>query len=74
MFESLNLALWKEFRFKTPLASEDTTLQLRFEAFNALNGTNKANPDGTADDSTAGLITNILTPMRQLQFGVRMHW
>jgi len=74
MFESLNLALWKEFRFKTPLASEDTTLQLRFEAFNALNGTNKAQPDGTANDSTAGLITNILTPMRQLQFGVRVHW
>jgi len=74
MFESLNLSLWKEFRFKTPLAREDTTVQLRFEAFNALNGTNKANPDGTANDSTAGLITNILTPMRQLQFGIRMHW
>ena len=73
MFESLNLSLWKEFRFKTPLA-ETTTLQLRFEAFNALNGTNKAQPDGTADDSTAGLITNILTPMRQLQFGARVHW
>jgi len=74
MFESLNLSFWKEFRFKTPLAREDTILQLRFETFNALNGRNKANPDGTADNSTAGLITNILTPMRQLQFGVRMHW
>jgi len=47
---------------------------VRFEAFNALNGTNKAQPDGTANDSTAGLITNILTPMRQLQFGIRVHW
>ncbi len=74
MFESLNLSLWKEFRFRTPLAREDTTLQLRFEAFNALNGKNKAQPDGTANDSTAGLITGTLTPMRQLQFGVRMRW
>jgi hypothetical protein len=73
-FVSANWSLWKEFRFKTFLAREDTALELRFESFNLFNNTNRANPDGTANDVTAGVITNIITPMRQLQFGVRVHW
>jgi hypothetical protein len=73
-FFTANWALWKEFRFKTFLAKESTTLQLRFESFNLFNRANRSNPDGTANNSTAGQIFNIITPMRQLQFGVRMHW
>jgi hypothetical protein len=61
--------LWKEFRLR-----ESVALQLRAESFNLLNSTNKALPDTTANDSTAGLITNIIVPMRQLQFGARLTW
>jgi hypothetical protein len=68
-FFSANWALWKEFRLRESLA-----LQLRFESFNLLNRTNRANPDGTADDSKAGVITNVITPMRQFQFGARLAW
>jgi len=70
---SADWALWKQFGFKTPL-SEDTTLQVRFESFNLFNYTNKANPDGTANDSTAGQIFNTFSPMRQFQFGLRLVW
>jgi hypothetical protein len=68
-FFGANWALWKEFRIKESLG-----LQIRFESFNLFNNTNKANPDGTANDSTAGLITNTITPMRQFQFGARLSW
>jgi hypothetical protein len=75
---SANWSLWKTFRFKSPLAKEDTSLELRFESFNLFNRTNKTQPDGTANDSTAGVITNVLgtsaqgSIMRQFQFGIRL--
>jgi hypothetical protein len=62
-------AFWKEFRIK-----ESIGLQLRFESFNLFNNTNRANPNGTANNSTAGEITNVLVPMRQFQFGARLSW
>ncbi len=68
-FFTVNWALWKEFKLK-----ESLNLQLRFESFNLFNSTNKSNPDGTANDATAGLITNVIVPMRQFQFGARMTW
>jgi len=68
-FASASWSLWKEFKIK-----ESMGLQLRFESFNLFNSTNKGNPDGTANDSTAGLITNTIVPMRQFQFGARMSW
>jgi hypothetical protein len=68
-FASASWSLWKEFRIK-----ESIGLQLRFESFNLFNSTNKSNPDGTANDSTAGLITNTIVPMRQLQFGGKLTW
>jgi len=77
-FAAANWALWKSFRFKTPLAKEDTSLEFRIESFNLFNRNNKSNPDGTANDSTAGEITNVLgvassgTVMRQFQFGIRL--
>ena len=77
-FAAANWSLWKTFRFKSPLAKEDTTLEFRFEGYNLFNRTNKANPDGTANDSTAGVITNVLgvtaqgSVMRQFQFGIRL--
>jgi len=56
------------------LAKEDTTLQIRVETFNLFNRTNRQNPNNTADDPNAGLIFGILTPMRRMQFGLRLAW
>jgi hypothetical protein len=77
-FAAANWALWKTFRFKTPLAREDTTLEFRIESFNLFNRTNKSNPDDAADDATAGVISNVYGVtatgdlMRQFQFGIRL--
>jgi hypothetical protein len=77
-FAAANWALWKTFRFKSPLAKEDTTLEFRVESFNLFNRTNKSNPDDTANDSTAGVISNVFGVtasgdlMRQFQFGIRL--
>ncbi len=68
-FSNASWSFWKEFRFK-----ENIGLQLRFESFNLFNSTDKSNPDGTANDSTAGVITSTIVPMRQLQFGARLSW
>ena len=73
-FASADWALWKEFYFKTPLAKEETTLQVRVETFNLFNRTNRQNPNNTADDPNAGLIFGILTPMRRMQLGLRLAW
>lgn len=73
-FFSANWALWKEFRFAIPRVSEGAALELRFESFNLFNRANRSNPDGTANDSTAGQIFNVITPMRQLQFGARLRF
>ncbi len=72
---SADWAVWKEFNFKTPLAKEDTTLQVRWENFNTFNHANLGNPDNTADSGTAGRIFAILgngVYMRRMQFGLRL--
>jgi hypothetical protein len=73
-FFSADWSLGKEVRFKTPLAREATILEFRAEAYNIFNRTNLANPDGTADSSTAGRITAIQGTMRRMQFGVHLAW
>lgn len=76
-YSSADWAVWKEFYFKTPLAREETTLQFRWESFNLFNRTNLAQPDNTADSSTAGRIFGILgngVYMRRMQFGLRLVW
>ena len=49
-------------------------LQFRWEMFNAFNRVNLQNPnsDVTPGNSSAGLITDISTPMRNQQFGLRL--
>ena len=47
---------------------------LRVETFNLYNRTNRQNPNNTADNPNAGLIFGILTPMRRMQFGLRLAW
>jgi len=43
--------------------------EFRWEVFNAFNWTNLALPNTQVDSSAGGLITDIATPMRNMQFG-----
>jgi hypothetical protein len=75
-------ALWKEFRFSTPLNREGTVLQFRWENFNALNHAPLGEPNMTVDSSTAGEITSLQgtfikansTTMRRMEFTLRLQF
>ena len=55
-----------------PLAKERKTLTLRLEAFNLLNHANYGTPGlNISNTATVATITNVLRPMRQVQFAVR---
>lgn len=54
-------------RFHT---TENSNLEFRWEVFNAFNRTNLANPSNAVDSSAAGVIQDIASPMRNMQFGV----
>jgi hypothetical protein len=71
---SADWALWKQFNFTSPLNREQTTLEFRWENFNAFNNTNLALPNTTVDTSTAGVISDVMVPMRRMQFGLRLIW
>lgn len=63
--------------FKSVAISERTRLQLRAEAFNALNRANFGTPNaivfsGTSISPTAGLITTTATTSRQIQFSLKL--
>ena len=64
-----NLALRKTFA-----VSERTRLEFRAEWFNAFNHPNFSQPDNYIDDGpgSTGVITSLATPMRQIQFGLRV--
>ncbi len=68
-FFEMDLSLDKTFRI-----SERVGLQFRWEVFNALNRTNLALPNTNVDVATAGLITDIAQPMRNMQLGARLSW
>jgi len=54
--------------------TERTSVEFRWETFNTFNHTNLANPNGAIDAGvgSAGVITGISNPMRQMQFGLRI--
>ena len=54
--------------------TERFNLQFRWEVFNSFNRTNLALPATDVDTGTAGLITDITVPMRDMQFGLRLAW
>jgi hypothetical protein len=63
--------------FKDTALSERTALQFRAEFFNVLNHANFGTPNATvfssgAINASAGLITTLATPPRQLQFGLKL--
>jgi hypothetical protein len=68
-FFEADWALSKDF----PL-TEKVKLQFRWESFNAFNNTNMANPGTTIDTPAGGVITDVIMPMRQMQWGLRLSW
>ncbi len=64
-----DLALDKSFKL-----TERFNLQFRWEVFNALNRTNLALPNNSVDTGSAGLISDIASPMRNMQFGLHLDW
>jgi hypothetical protein len=65
--QTLDLALQREFA-----VSESIKLQLRAEAFNALNHTNLGSPNRFVNTPQFGTITEAATPGREIQLGVRL--
>jgi hypothetical protein len=67
---SADWALFKNFKI-----AERFNLQFRWEVYNAFNYTNLANPSNTNTDTpTAGITTDVQTPMRNMQFGLHLSW
>jgi hypothetical protein len=64
----LDWELRKEFKI-----AESQRLEFRTEFFNAFNHPNFAQPDNFVDDGpdSAGVITSVAIPMRQIQFGLK---
>ncbi len=65
-----DLAMHKQFR----LWSEASKLEIRVEAFNAINRTNLGAPDGNRSNGSFGTITSLAGPARQLQFGAKLYF
>ena len=66
----MDLSLAKNFAI-----TERLNLQFRWETFNALNRTNLALPNTNVDaGGTGGLITDVTSPMRNMQLGARVTW
>jgi len=65
----------KTFSFKSPM-NENTRLVFRWEAFNALNHPNLANPTLTIDApaSQAGHIFDVQGTMRRMQLGIHLYF
>jgi hypothetical protein len=64
--------------FKRFLVTESMNAQFRVNAYNVFNHRNNANPGNTCIDcgagTDAGLIKGLVTPMRQLEFGIRFEF
>lgn len=65
--QTLDLALQREFAM-----TETIKVQVRAEAFNALNHTNLGTPNRFVNTPQFGTITEAATPGREIQFGVRL--
>ena len=65
--QTLDLALQREFAM-----TETIKLQVRAEAFNALNHSNLGTPNRFVNTPQFGTITEASTPGREIQFGVRL--
>ena len=59
---------------KSFMITENKSLELRWENFNAFNHVNLALPNNTVDVSGAGQITSTASPMRQMQLGLHFRF
>ena len=66
-FTAADLSLQKAFAF-----TERVHLDLKWDAFNAFNHPNLANPNASVDTSTAGQITSIVDFRRRMQIGAQL--
>ena len=75
-------ALWKEFRFSSPLNRDNTLFQIRWENYNTFNHQVLGNPNMVIDSSQAGQITTLgglgggdgyVSP-RRMQFTLRIQF
>ncbi|HVW86665.1 MAG TPA: TonB-dependent receptor, partial [Bryobacteraceae bacterium] len=57
---------------KSFVMAEKYRLEFRWEVFNALNWANLALPVNAVDNAAAGLIQDIASPMRNMQFGLHL--
>ena len=64
----------KSLAFKTILADNPTTLDFRWENFNAFNHANLGSPDMNMEDPNYGKIYGTSTDMRRMQFDVHVRW
>lgn len=60
--------------FKNFKLTERFNLQVRWENFNVFNHTNLGQPNSAVDSGTAGLITSLAAPPRNMQFGLHLAW
>ena len=65
-------SLSKNFKFSSILNRENTSIEVRAEAFNAWNNKNLGLPNANVDAAAAGSITSLLYPMRRMEFGVHI--
>jgi hypothetical protein len=63
----MDLSLDKSF-----VMAEKYRLEFRWEVFNSLNRTNLALPVTAIDNGAAGIIQDITSPMRNMQFGLHL--
>jgi hypothetical protein len=68
---NFDLSLFKNTYIPTPL-NERTNIQFRAEAFNALNGVNFSNPNGSVGGSTYGTVTGTSTGSRAIQLALKL--
>ena len=64
---SADFALAKDFSL-----TERYKLEFRWENFNTFNNTNLALPDSAVDSGTAGKIFDVASPMRNMQFALKL--
>ena len=53
---------------------QDLSLEFRIEVFNVANRANFAQPDPFIDSDSGGTITGLASPMREIQWGLRLYF
>jgi hypothetical protein len=73
-FYNADWSLGKTFAFTTPLYAEPTTLELRWENFNAFNHANLGSPVNDINNPQYGQIFGVQEDMRRMQFDLHLRW